>query len=201
MFESLGEKIANLGNTVAAGASNVVDNTKKGINNFSENMALKKKIEAAKENKNAAFNAIGERFYDENKNAVPAGYEEMFAKVEEYNKIIADTEEEIRQINEGVTCPECGAKVKKGFAFCTNCGHNMAEEKKPESKADGDMIECPNCHKSVPATSAFCIYCGTKLEKPAEAQAEAVQEKICANCGHKLDPDAAFCNMCGTPVK
>jgi DNA-directed RNA polymerase subunit RPC12/RpoP len=197
MFENLGEKIANLGNTVAAGASNVVDNTKKGINTFSENMALKKKIETAKENKNAAFNSIGERFYNENKDAVPAGYEEIFAQVDGYNKTIADTEEEIRQLNEGVTCPKCGAKVKKGFAFCTNCGCKMGDEKKPEN----NMVECPNCHKSVPATSAFCNYCGTKLEKPAEEQAEAVQEKICANCGHKLDPDAAFCNMCGTPVK
>ena len=198
MFENLGEKIANLGNTVAAGASNVIDNTKRGVNTFSENMALKKKIDAAKDSIKLAYSAIGEKYYNENKEAVPAGYEEFFEQIATANKNIAEAEEEIRQLNEAKTCPKCGAKVKKGFAFCTNCGFKVEEEKKPES----GMTECPNCHKMVPDTSAFCNYCGTKLEKPVEKAAEeVVAEKICSNCGHKLDPDAAFCNMCGTPVK
>lgn len=195
MFENLGEKIANLGNTVAAGASNVIDNTKRGVNTFSENMALKKKIDTARESIKAAYFSIGEKYYNENKEAVPAGYEEIFAQIEAANKTIAEAEEDMKQLNEGVTCPQCGAKVKKGFAFCTNCGCKMEEK-----KAESNMVECPNCHKQIPNTSAFCNYCGTKIEKEPEAAKESVQEKVCRNCGHKLDPDAAFCNMCGTPV-
>ncbi len=197
MLENLGERIANLGNSVASGASNIMENTKRGVSTFSENVAQKNKIEAARTDLKNAYQVIGEKFYNENRENVPSGYEAAFAKIETSIQDIADAEEEIRRINGVEVCPGCGTNVKREFAFCTNCGHKMIQPKPQEE----NRIHCRACGKMLAAASAFCFYCGEKGAEEEAPMAEPKSEPVCAGCGNKLNEGAVFCNMCGAAVK
>ena len=50
------------------------------------------------------------------------------------------------------------------MAFCTNCGHQLADGEKfcPECGAC-DKIFCPHCQNEIPHDSEFCQYCGKKI--------------------------------------
>ena len=48
------------------------------------------------------------------------------------------------------TCPKCGAAVKKGAKFCSECGATMGEV-------------CPKCGAAVKKGAKFCPECGNKL--------------------------------------
>ena len=161
MFENLGQKIADLGNTVAAGASNVMDNTKRNFNNFSENLSLKNKIENAKKEIYNTYASIGEKYFMENRSNIPEGYEELFARIEENERLIAQAEEELRALNAEKICPQCGASVKKEFNFCTVCGSKLEKPVEPENTA---QKICPNCGNNTQADAAFCNMCGSKLD-------------------------------------
>ncbi len=47
-------------------------------------------------------------------------------------------------------CPNCGMMTGKGFAFCSNCGHALAQR-------------CPNCGRGVESGWTHCGYCGSSL--------------------------------------
>jgi len=53
---------------------------------------------------------------------------------------------------QAVSCPSCGAQIKKGAKFCSECG-----EKMPQNKF------CSACGAKVSATAKFCPECGEKL--------------------------------------
>ncbi len=163
MFESLGEKIVNLGSSVKSGTVTAFENTKRGVNNFSETVSLKNKIENARKNIKSSYGVIGEKFYNENKDNAPAGYEDAFNAIAMANKAIAEAEEQIAKLSDTVVCPSCGAKVNKENAFCSNCGFKMPEQQ-PEAEAKPEVKICASCGKEIPADAAFCNHCGTKVE-------------------------------------
>ncbi|MBO5884401.1 MAG: SPFH domain-containing protein [Clostridia bacterium] len=79
-----------------------------------------------------------------------------------------------------VLCKNCGAQLKEGAKFCSDCG-----------KKQGPTLECPGCKTVIPATSKFCPECGRNLlEKPK-----------CKNCGLELKETTKFCPECGTKVQ
>ncbi len=47
-------------------------------------------------------------------------------------------------------CTQCRTQVRSNFAFCPNCGANIAPA-------------CPQCRRSVETKWANCPYCGAKL--------------------------------------
>lgn len=142
MFENLGEKMTNIGNTVKEGASNVIDNTKKGMNNLSETITQRKKIEDAKSEIKSMYLLIGEKFYCEHKDSAPAGYEEDIARINSANSAIAEAEEEIRKISGVKYCPQCGTKCKMEFVFCTSCGYKF-EMPAPQAEEEAPAEEAP----------------------------------------------------------
>ena len=75
-------------------------------------------------------------------------------------------------------CTNCGAKIKKGAKFCSECGEKQG-------------FSCPNCGIEVKKNAKFCPECGTKLTK---------DEKVC-ECGEKLGAKEKFCPKCGKEVK
>lgn len=76
------------------------------------------------------------------------------------------------------TCTNCGAKIKKGAKFCSECGEKQ-------------ILSCPNCGIEVKKNAKFCPECGTKL---------GGKDKIC-ECGEKLMAGEKFCSKCGKEVK
>lgn len=73
------------------------------------------------------------------------------------------------------TCPKCGAAVKKGAKFCSECGATMGEV-------------CPKCGAAVKKGAKFCPECGAKLAA------------VCPKCGAEVKPGAKFCPECGNKL-
>lgn len=161
MFEDLGGKLANFGNTVKTGATNVFDDAKRGASNLSETISLKRIIDSSKNEIKNAYYIIGERYYKTNKDSIPEGYEAVFSRIGEMEKAIAEAEKELEKLSGARKCPRCGNSVKKEYSFCTNCGFEIGK-----SKNEMDEVKiCPNCHSEMTEGAVFCKFCGTKLEK------------------------------------
>ncbi len=79
-----------------------------------------------------------------------------------------------------IQCPGCGAALKAGTKFCSECGTRIMEEKKI----------CPRCSAELPMRAKFCAECGFAFE-----------EKKCSKCGAKIEAGKKFCSECGTPVE
>ena len=95
-------------------------------------------------------------------------------------------------------CNNCNKAVREGVRFCTNCGHSMIEEPKPEGKV------CPNCGWTTDDMSInFCDKCGRRLEGGEEEEEKKEEEKVptnkvCPNCGWSIfDIETMFCDKCG----
>ncbi len=73
---------------------------------------------------------------------------------------------------ETASCPKCGAKVREGAKFCTECGSPMGSV-------------CPKCGAVLSAGAKFCSECGQKLQT------------VCPKCGAEVSPGAKFCTECG----
>ena len=79
--------------------------------------------------------------------------------------------------DDGITCPQCGAKNGKDRKFCGECGQKLTTG-----------IACPSCGHVNPAGTKFCGECGTKLNKK------------CPSCGYENDMSQKFCGDCGTKL-
>ncbi len=77
---------------------------------------------------------------------------------------------------EGLRCPNCGAKIRKGDKFCRKCGLRL--------------LFCPNCGAVVEEEDVFCGKCGYRLKYEEEVY-------VCPNCGAEVGPDDLFCPNCG----
>ena len=71
-----------------------------------------------------------------------------------------------------INCPNCGAQVPAGAAFCDNCGTPLAGvPARPGAGAASGAVasqsRCPNCGENVMPGEAFCGNCGTPLTPSA----------------------------------
>lgn len=82
------------------------------------------------------FEEIGKKFYEANKDVIPADYMDLFDEVEATNARIEELKLEIANLKGGVTCPKCGAIVSSTASFCSECGAKMAEEAEEEDETE-----------------------------------------------------------------
>ena len=182
MFEDFEAMITGLVNSVKAGASNTWDS-----------IGLKSKIESAKKDIAKIYGDIGEKFYTENKDSIPEGYEESFELVKEKFDLVDGYLEQVKKIAGIRTCPECGADVSKDYRYCTTCGAKMPEEK----AAPKVKYICPECGAEAEEGAVFCTNCGTKITTVEEKK----PENVCKRCGAKLVTGAKFCTTCGLKIE
>lgn len=57
-------------------------------------------------------------------------------------------------------CPKCGASARPGFAFCPQCGADLARS-------------CPSCKRAVEPGWKRCAYCGAGLSQGSAPQSPA----------------------------
>mmetsp|Transcript_27300 Transcript_27300/g.48258 ORF Transcript_27300/g.48258 Transcript_27300/m.48258 type:complete len:214 (+) Transcript_27300:127-768(+) len=86
-------------------------------------------------------------------------------------------------------CAKCGADLKVGSKFCTNCGAKAEVKKAPPPASAGP--QCSKCGAPGKEGQKFCTECGGKMAaaKPAEPQ--------CPNCSVKVKAGQKFCTECG----
>lgn len=119
----------------------------------------------------------------------------------ESERIIQESQEQIRDIKGVKTCTNCGAELAKDSAFCSNCGAVVPKPKAPEGPV------CHNCGAALSEEMRFCTSCGTPVEQKInntvilQEDPFQVQEKRCPQCGTVLGEDSVFCTNCGYRVE
>ncbi|MDD6188202.1 MAG: SPFH domain-containing protein [Clostridiales bacterium] len=79
----------------------------------------------------------------------------------------------------GCTCVRCGAALRDGVRFCSECGAEQVRQ-------SPGTVRCPNCGEMVPS-GKFCAACGGQLQRFCPECGTAVASgNFCPNCGKKL---------------
>lgn len=133
-------------------------------------------------------------------------YEEAFAEVMTAilasEKLIQDSQAQIRDIKGVRVCENCGAELAKDAAFCSGCGAVIPKPAAPVGNF------CTGCGAALADGARFCTSCGTPVpakeapvaEAPAAEpveEAPVVEEPRCPQCNAVLEAGMAFCTSCG----
>lgn len=110
-FDDLGKMITQTG-------QDAVNKTKE----VAEVAKLNNNINAAKNKIDDLYKQIGQAFAERNADTTKEPYASLLAQIAEQKKLIADKREEIGAVKGFRSCPNCGAKVADGVAFCGKCG-------------------------------------------------------------------------------
>lgn len=71
------------------------------------------------------YAVIGKKFYEENKAAVPEGYEDLFDVIEAAKERIAEINSDVAMAKGGKVCPKCGSANANEAIFCATCGNKF----------------------------------------------------------------------------
>ena len=148
MFDDVDKKLSGWFN---AGAEKA-----KGM---SETLRLSNAIREEETKQAELYRQMGKYFYDYFAVAAEGKMKEWCDGVKASQQQVQVYKEQIQTLKGTVSCPNCGAEVSSGSAFCNVCGTKI-EHKVP--KASAGRI-CPVCGASVPESAAFCTSCGTKI--------------------------------------
>lgn len=96
---------------------------------------------------------VGTKMYDLYSAAPPKGFEEIFFRISELKREIAENEARLAELNTAAYCPVCGDKLRMDAAFCSNCGFQIADQRNV----------CTACGRKVDPQASFCPGCGTRL--------------------------------------
>lgn len=128
----------------------------------------------------------------------------MIASLMESEEKIRTCRQQIQDIKGVIRCPQCGAEIQSGAAFCSSCGTPMP---KVQPVNTDDLVRCEGCGAMVKKGVRFCTSCGkpmvqaTVSEPTSTPVAESEpQDKVCPNCGAKIEAGVAFCTECGTKL-
>ena len=89
-----------------------------------------------------------------------------------------------------LTCSNCGAIIKSGADFCSECGEKIEP---------GGSNKCESCGTEVPDGVLFCPTCGTKVRQSQPVK-PSKQVHVCRNCGFQIEKDVTFCPECGINI-
>ena len=128
----------------------------------------------------------------------------MIATLAEAEEKVKSYRQQIQDIKGVVRCPQCGAEVQSGAAFCSSCGTPMP---KAQPVNTDDLARCDSCGAMVKKGVRFCTACGKPMAQTAMPESAATTDtesepisRVCPNCGTKVEADVAFCTECGTKL-
>ncbi len=132
------------------------DNVLGGINQATEVAKLNGTISSTERQINDLYRQIGYAIYCAHHQDPLPEVKEQIEQVVALHKVIDDCNAQIAAIKAADSCPQCGAHVGKGVAFCAACGYKLPV---PEPSA----AFCTGCGTALTPGSAFCPSCGQKI--------------------------------------
>lgn len=126
-FSKLTETISDTSKVVAQKAKDVAEITK-----------LNNQISNEEDRINAAYIAIGKRFFEENAGEVSEAYISNFSIINDSKAKIRQYQDQIKVIKGVSVCSNCGAEVPMGAAFCNACGSKVEQ---PKAEKDSTVEE------------------------------------------------------------
>ena len=197
MFDDVDKKLSGWFN---AGAEKA-----KGM---SETLRLSNAIREEETKQAELYRQMGKYFYDYFAVAAEGKMKEWCDGVKASQQQVQVYKEQIQTLKGTVSCPNCGAEVSSGSAFCNVCGTKI-EHKVP--KASAGRI-CPVCgtkvelEKEQEVVSEQPVLEEAVTEQPVETDnavaeetktEESSAEAVCPYCGSALEPGQIFCTNCG----
>ena len=126
-IESLGKKLSQLG-----------ADTKNSVQKMSESYQISSKVKEQKAAMEKLFAQIGEKVFNADPEAAPAGLEEIYASVKEVKDTLSSLEDQRQKVKRVVVCPECGKEAPEDANFCSVCGTKLPERKEEEPQTEAD---------------------------------------------------------------
>ena len=134
----------------------------KSAKEFSEITRLNGEISDAESRINQLYNQIGYEVYCAYSAHPLPEAADLIEQVNALHDKIENCRMQIQTINAASRCPNCGAKIRPGMAFCSGCGARLVQQ--PAQPAAPQTSVCPSCGEPIPADATFCINCGAKLD-------------------------------------
>ena len=154
-FDNLGRKMSEAGQKVIQKTGEMSDTSR-----------LNAQISDEEKKINAAYLQIGKLYASVHRNDPEPDFAALVESVGQSEQTIRACREQIQKIRGVRSCPNCGAEVSVGSAFCATCGSPMPAEKPSVS---GDVLVCASCGTVLEAGMRFCTNCGRPVSKPAAA--------------------------------
>lgn len=139
------------------------------------------------------YYALGKSYAQLHKEDYEEALGEFMLGIADAERIIKESQEQIRDIKGVQTCEKCGAELVKDSAFCRSCGAPVPKPVVPVGPV------CSGCGAPLSDGMRFCVSCGKPVEQKTE-EPEEVPAGVCPKCGVKLEEGAAFCVNCGTKI-
>ena len=200
LFDKIGEKIAQTGQSAAQKTKNVTESAK-----------LKGLIAEEEKRINSAYQHIGSAYYQTYGHAPDPLFAQLVANINASKEKVDTYSVQLRQIKGTINCQKCGGEVPYGAPFCSSCGAPMHTASAP-APADNGVL-CGGCGAAVSADAAFCTGCGSKMGRPIESspfdeppvsapapQRAAPATAQCPGCGNDLAANVTFCLNCGRKI-
>ena len=128
----------------------------KSAKEVSEITRLNGEISDAESRINQLYNQIGYEVYCAYSAHPLPEAADLIEQVNALHDKIENCRMQIQTINAASRCPNCGAKIRPGMAFCSGCGARLvqAEPAQPAAQAF-----CQNCDAPLAPGAAFCTSC------------------------------------------
>ncbi|MDD7738787.1 MAG: zinc ribbon domain-containing protein [Fusicatenibacter sp.] len=187
---------------------------------------LNSMISDEEKNINNQYFQIGKLYVSTHKDNVEDDFVGMVNLIADAEAKIRDYRKQIQDIKGVQRCPNCGAEVPSGSAFCSSCGSPMPKVTVSEVS---DYVKCEKCGADVKKGMRFCTACGNPMEAAAAPTQEAMEEngepetetvaeaaeevtetvtkteapseRVCPKCGTKAEEGLAYCTECGTKLE
>ena len=131
---------------------------------------LNSQISAEESRINTLYGMIGKQYMELHRKDAEDAFAGLVASVAEAEQNIAACRAKITELRAVPHCPNCGAELVKGAAFCGICGTPIpaAPVEAPTTPvqpapAAPAVKFCPNCGVKMPADAQFCAECGTRF--------------------------------------
>lgn len=191
IFEEIGKKISDTGQTVISGTKAMMEVSK-----------LNGKIDDNNREIDRLFREIGQSYYMEHKDDENSDFIDIFRRIDDLKSQIKVNDDRIKLIKDSRYCPKCGAFIDMSTLSCNKCGESI-ELYGVEVSENSSFASCYNCGTSVLEKDAYCRKCGTRLAPFASQNDERlfISHKMCPNCGAEVSVEDCFCQNCGVKLE
>lgn len=193
-------------NNLSQKASETTAKAMQKAKEMSDIAKLNSMISDEEANINTNYCQLGKLYVTMHPNDHEEEFTGMINSIAEAEEKIKNYRQQIQDIKGVVRCPQCGAEVQSGVAFCSSCGAPIS---KPEKAVPDDSIRCECCGSMVKRGTRFCTFCGKPIfetdsadesNSSVEIPTEEETEKTCPACSAKMGPNLAFCTECGAKL-
>lgn len=135
------------------------DDISKKMKDLSDTSKINSMITATAKELDGLYLELGRRIYAQYGSAPDAPFPELIQAICAKQRTLDQYKEHVNSIKGITNCPNCGAAVANGTAFCPTCG---TQQPKPPAPPSGTVF-CSSCGAPMSAGARFCARCGSKM--------------------------------------